>query len=164
MGKFKEENGKTRIGAFLQNCGPVAAKLLDFAGDLTGKEALNNLSSMISGSAELSTEQKAEAQALIVAEMQEITSRWESDNKSGYWLSANIRPLLLGFLTVVTSIFCFLESAESIGFTVSKDWIALFKELLKVAFIAYFGSRGLEKITKTEGVSGLLGKFKRKPK
>ena len=160
MGNFKEQNGKTRVGAFLQNCGPVAAKILDFAGDLTGKEGLNNLSSMISGSS-LSPEIQAEAQALIIAEMQEVTKRWESDDNSGYWLPANVRPMFLIFMALVVSCFCFMEGAEWIPFKVSKAWVDLFKSLLGITVAAYFGSRGLEKITKTDGASRLWGKFKR---
>ena len=35
-----------------------------------------------------------------VIEMQEITKRWQSDMSSDSWLSKNIRPLSLAFLTL----------------------------------------------------------------
>ena len=34
-----------------------------------------------------------------VIEMQEVTKRWESDNKSDSYITKNIRPLSLAFLT-----------------------------------------------------------------
>ena len=35
-----------------------------------------------------------------VIEMQEVTKRWESDNKSDSYITKNIRPLSLAFLTL----------------------------------------------------------------
>ena len=45
MGKYKEENGKTRVGAFLET---VAPDILEIAGDLTGVGALEKLGKMLS--------------------------------------------------------------------------------------------------------------------
>ena len=36
-----------------------------------------------------------------MAEMEAVTRRWEADAKSGSWLSQNVRPMSLVFLTIV---------------------------------------------------------------
>ena len=46
-----------------------------------------------------------------VIEMQEVTKRWESDMSSDSWLSSNIRPLSLAFLTLALFIYVILDSS-----------------------------------------------------
>ena len=75
----------------------------------------------------------------------QITRRWESDMKSDSWLSKNTRPLALIFLSVMAISFIWVDSHEEISFTVEQEWIALLKQLLTTVYIAYFGSRGMEK-------------------
>ncbi len=75
----------------------------------------------------------------------QITRRWESDMKSDSWLSKNTRPLALIFLSVMAISFIWVDSHEEISFTVEQEWIALLKQLLTTVYIAYFGSRGVEK-------------------
>ncbi len=75
----------------------------------------------------------------------QITKRWESDMKSDSWLSKNTRPLALIFLSVMAISFIWVDSHEEISFTVEQEWIALLKQLLTTVYIAYFGSRGMEK-------------------
>jgi len=55
MGKFKDENGKTRVGAFLET---VAPDVLAIAGDLTGIGALDKLGQLISKSDTMTPEDK----------------------------------------------------------------------------------------------------------
>ena len=75
---------------------------------------------------------------------EQITRRWESDNKAG-WLPANIRPLTLAFLIIATVLLVFIDSG-AISFNVEERWISLI-ELCNITCIgAYFGSRGFEKI------------------
>tara|TARA_R110001592_G_scaffold52773_3_gene161959 strand:- start:3671 stop:4051 length:381 start_codon:yes stop_codon:yes gene_type:complete len=77
---------------------------------------------------------------------EQITRRWESDNKAG-WLPANIRPLTLAFLIIATVLLVFIDSGV-INFNVEERWISLI-ELCNITCIgAYFGSRGFEKIKK----------------
>jgi hypothetical protein len=77
---------------------------------------------------------------------EQITRRWESDNKAG-WLPANIRPLTLAFLIIATVLLVFIDSG-AINFNVAERWISLI-EICNITCIgAYFGSRGLEKIKK----------------
>ena len=82
-----------------------------------------------------------------VIEMQEITKRWESDMKSDSWLSKNIRPLSLAFLTVALFIYIILDSSLN-GFSVANQWITLLSSLLMLVYGGYFGARALEKVTK----------------
>ena len=77
-------------------------------------------------------------------EIQEITKRWESDNLSDSWLSKNTRPLTLIFLTV-SMVFLILLDSLNIEFGVESEWIDLLKSLLITVYVAYFGSRGVEK-------------------
>ena len=75
----------------------------------------------------------------------QITRRWESDMKSDSWLSKNTRPMALIFLSFMAIAFIWVDSHHEISFTVEQEWIALLKQLLTTVYIAYFGSRGVEK-------------------
>lgn len=80
-------------------------------------------------------------------EMQkEVSARWISDN-NGSWLTQNIRPIALAFLTfmfVIISIF-----SGNIGdFKIEEDYIPVYQTLLVVVYTAYFGGRSFEKIKK----------------
>jgi hypothetical protein len=80
-------------------------------------------------------------------EMQEISKRWSSDMKSDSWLSKNTRPMTLIFLTMSMVLLILLDSFE-IQFSVSSGWVDLLKSLLITVYVAYFGSRGVEKFKK----------------
>ena len=54
---------------------------------------------------------------------EQITRRWESDNKAG-WLPANIRPLTLAFLIISTVLLVFIDSG-TINFNVEERWVSL---------------------------------------
>ena len=77
---------------------------------------------------------------------EQITRRWESDNKAG-WLPANIRPLTLAFLVVSTMVLIFIEGGV-IDFNVKSNWIDLLQLVLITVIGAYFGGRSVEKIKK----------------
>ena len=79
-----------------------------------------------------------------VIEMQEISKRWDSDMKSDSWLSKNTRPLTLVFLTA-SMVFLIMLDSLNIEFGVKTEWIDLLKSLLITVYVAYFGSRGVEK-------------------
>lgn len=82
-----------------------------------------------------------------VIEMQEISKRWNSDMISDSWMSKNVRPLALIFLTLVMAIYITIDSSVN-GFEVKEDWISLLSSLLLLVYGAYFGGRSLEKIQK----------------
>ena len=77
---------------------------------------------------------------------EQITRRWESDNKAG-WLPANIRPLTLAFLVVSTIILIFIEGGV-LDFEVKSNWIDLLQLVLITVIGAYFGGRSIEKVKK----------------
>ena len=77
-------------------------------------------------------------------EMRGVTERWYNDMISDSWLSKNTRPLVLLYLTFVTSLFVVLDSTGN-AFAIDVEWIELLKTLLVTTYVAYFGSRGIEK-------------------
>ena len=77
-------------------------------------------------------------------EMESVTKRWDSDMTSDSWLSKNVRPMALIFLTFFTMLLIYLDFYDD-TIQVPTEWIELLKSLLLGVYIAYFGSRGLEK-------------------
>ena len=76
---------------------------------------------------------------------QEVSKRWEADMNSDNWLSKSIRPLVMGWLVVATTLLIFID-AGFIAFEVEDKWVDLLQIVLITVIGAYFGSRGLEKI------------------
>jgi len=139
--KFKD----TRVGKFLVKAAPnilgVASDLLPDAG------VLGMVKQLISNDSALPTKDKEEALKLIeldIIEAQEISKRWTADMASDSYLSKNTRPLTLIFLTVAMVFLIVLDSLN-IDFGVNVEWIELLKSLLITVYVAYFGSRGVEK-------------------
>ena len=121
MGNYKDANGKTRIGSFLDKAAPTLLKGLGTAvKTFTG---------------------------LDISELHEISERWKADATSDSWLSKNVRPIIVLYLLFITSLFCLLDSIDN-NFTVRDNWIELLSYLLGITIFAYFGSRGGEKIMK----------------
>ncbi len=141
---FKE----TKIGAFLANKAPkVLAAIGDVLPDQGGLGVVKNI---ISSDTKIKAVDKEEAMRLIELDMQElkeISSRWRADMKSDSWLSKNTRPLALVFLTTSAVLMMAIDSFH-LQFDVDESWINLLKTLLVTVYVAYFGSRGAEKITK----------------
>ena len=75
----------------------------------------------------------------------EVTARWQADMQSDSWLSKNIRPLVLGWLVISTTLLIFVD-AGAIEFHVADKWVDLLQIVLITCIGAYFGSRGLEKV------------------
>jgi len=143
--KLRKNGGEgTKVGNFLRsiNFGDVAGVIGKVAtGDIDGAIKI------ISGDETLTAEQRAfalQVMQLDIKEMEGVTSRWNSDMTSDSWLSKNIRPMSLIFLTVSTVLLIYLDFYNQ-DITVPNEWIELLKSLLLGVYIAYFGSRGLEK-------------------
>jgi len=148
---YKEKNGTTRVGDFLRTLKGVAPDVLSVAGSLTGLDALKNLGKMIEGTDSISETDKEFALKQLEFDMidaQETTKRWQADMTSDSWLSKNVRPLIVMFLTLVLAVFIILDSYTN-KFIVKEDWIGLLTSLLLLVYGAYFGGRSLEKIQKT---------------
>jgi hypothetical protein len=141
--KFKE----TKIGAFLKNKAP---KILDGIGDiLPDNGAFGIVKNLISSDSNISAEDKETALKLLeqdVAEMNNVSARWNSDMKSDSWLSKITRPMALIFLSLAMTIFIILDS--TVLLEIKTGWVSLLEALLITVYVAYFGSRGAEKITK----------------
>jgi len=84
-----------------------------------------------------------------VIEMQEVTKRWESDNKADSYITKNIRPLSLAFLTLSMFTYIILDSSLD-AFKIDQQWISLLGNLLMLVYGGYFGARTLEKIRKNK--------------
>ena len=139
--KFKD----TKLGKFLSKAAPT---VLDVAGDLLpDKGVLGIVKNLISKNTDISPEDKEIALKLLeqdMVEMQEVSKRWMSDMSSDSWLSKNTRPMALIFLTISMVIFMLMDSFDW-SFKVESMWVDLLKSLLVTVYVAYFGSRGVEK-------------------
>ena len=139
--KFKD----TRVGKFLTKAAP---NFLDVASDLLPDAGLLKMvGNLINKDEVLTPKDKEEALKLLemdIVEMQEISKRWENDMSSDSYLSKNVRPMMLIFLTVSTWFLILMDSLD-IEFGVAESWIDLLKSLLITTYLAYFGSRGFEK-------------------
>ncbi len=97
-------------------------------------------------------EEKLEAQRLIQEILEkadsdaqeQVTERWKADMASDSFLSKNIRPLVLIFLTVVFTILAFFDGNIG-GFSVAEQYVPIFQSLLITVYGAYFVGRTWEK-------------------
>ena len=139
---------ETKIGAFLASKAP---KVLNAIGDvLPDKGTLGIVKNIITSDSSIEPQDKEMAMKLLeqdLAEMQNVSQRWNSDMKSDSWLSKNTRPLTLIYLTLASTLLIILDSFHT-RFDVDTAWVELLKTLLITVYVAYFGSRGAEKITK----------------
>lgn len=126
--KFKD----TQVGQFLLN------KIPDVVQAVAGDTLAGNVIQAIIGGSEMSDEDKQIALKKLDIERAEIdgtTRRWVADARSGSWLSSNVRPLTLVFLTVSYVVGWYLNyPLDSIT------------GLLSIVIGGYFGSRGVEKV------------------
>ena len=142
----KKKFNETKVGQFLSKAAPG---ILGTVGEvLPDNGVLGLVKNLIHKDPVLPAEDKEKALKLLeqdMVEMQEISKRWASDMKSDSWLSKNTRPMSLIFLTVMTIAFIWVDSHETLSFTVGQEWISLLKTLTTTVYVAYFGSRGAEK-------------------
>ena len=83
---------------------------------------------------------------LLTAEVQ-LTERHKHDMTSDSWLSKNIRPITLAFVTAAVVLLAYLtlfllppEKAQLL-----EAWLSLFTVLLLTVYSFYFGGRTIEK-------------------
>ena len=145
--KLKNNGKGTFFGNLLRSLVKTGKKVSPIFDAITGGK-VSDIIKAISSSKELT---EAEKEMLVkeleqdVIEMQEITKRWQSDMSSDSWLSKNIRPLSLAFLTLTLFIYIILDSALE-GFKIDSEWVSLLGNLLMLVYGGYFGARTLEKI------------------
>lgn len=82
----------------------------------------------------------------------QVTDRWRLDMQSDSFLSKNIRPLVMVFLTAMFTLLAFTDG--NIGqFSIQKEYIPIFQTLLVTVYGAYFVGRTWEK-GKSNGKKG----------
>jgi len=140
--KFKE----TKLGVFLKEKAP---KILDSIGDILPDQGVYGVvKNLISKDDTIPPKDKEEALRLLdldLEEMKGVTERWKYDMASDSWLSKNTRPLALIYLTVCMTLFIIFDSIQLL-FDMKAAWIDLLQTLLVTVYVAYFGSRGAEKV------------------
>ena len=143
----KKKLRETKVGAFLASKAPA---LLNKIGDiLPDQGTLGVVKNLITSDTKIKAVDKEQAMKLIeqdLIEMENVSKRWDSDMKSDSWLSKNTRPLTLIYLTLASTILIIIDSFHTL-FDVDTAWVELLKTLLITVYVAYFGSRGAEKIT-----------------
>ena len=87
--------------------------------------------------------EKADSDAQV-----QVTERWKVDMQSDSWLSKNIRPMVLIFLTAVFTVLSFFDG-NFYGFQVQEQYIPIFQSLLITVYGAYFVGRTWEKTKKS---------------
>jgi len=78
---------------------------------------------------------------------EQVTARWTADMQSDSWLSKSIRPLVLAWLVISTTLLIFID-AGVIMFNVEDKWVDLLQLVLITVIGAYFGGRSIEKVKK----------------
>jgi len=127
--KFKD----TKVGQFLLE------KIPSIVGSLARDTPVGSVIKTLIGGSQMSDADKEIALKKLDQEINEfdgITKRWVADSRSGSWLSSNVRPLTLAFLTV----------SFVIGWAYQLEGLDTVKSLLQIVFMGYFGSRGFEKV------------------
>ena len=122
------------------------------AGSLLGGDTIKDVGKIIDN-LHTSGEEKEEARQKITeilakaeqAAQAQVSARWEADMKHGSFLSKNIRPMTLIFLTVVFVILSLFDG--NLGdFTISAAYVPVYQTLLMTVYAAYFAGRSIEKV------------------
>ena len=123
--------------------------LLKGLGSLLGGDTIKDVGNIIdnlhtSEDEKLEAKQKLES-LLIQAEQAaqtQVSQRWEADMKHGSWLSKNIRPITLIFLTGVFVILSVFDG--NLGeFTIGESYVPVYQTLLITVYGAYFAGRSI---------------------
>ena len=137
MSKNRKKFKETKLGQFLLGKSGVFQSLAETIPDAG---VLGLVKRLLVEDKGLPPEDKQTALRMLDIELEEmdaVTRRWESDNLSDSYLSKNVRPISLIFLTLV----------YATGFFLKYD-LNIINQLMLLVYGAYFGSRGLEEIRK----------------
>ena len=124
------------------------------AGSLLGGDAIKDIGKIVDD-LHTSGEEREEAKQKITqilaeaeqAAQAQVTARWEADLKHGSWLSKNIRPITLVFLTAVFVILSVFDG--NLGeFTIGESYVPVYQTLLITVYGAYFAGRSIERVRK----------------
>ena len=78
---------------------------------------------------------------------QEVTARWQADMSQDDALAKRVRPASLLYLLIFMTVIILADSITGLGFNVKASYVSLIETLLVTVFVAYFGSRGIEKVS-----------------
>ena len=134
----------------------LLSTLTSAAGSLLGGDTIKDVGNIIDD-LHMSGEEKAEAKQKLEsilsqaeqAAQAQVSARWEADLKHGSWLSKNIRPLTLVFLTFVFTILSVFDGNLTIAgedFTIGAAYVPVYQTLLMTVYAAYFAGRSIEKV------------------
>ena len=133
MSKDKKKFRETKVGQFLSKTG-IVDNLLDVVPDKGILGVVKNILVKDNTLPPVDKEQALKLLEMDIAEMEAVTRRWDADARSGSWLSSNVRPLTLIFITLVYTAGFFLEyELDNIN------------QILLLIIGAYFGGRSFEK-------------------
>ena len=128
--------------------------LLKGLGSLLGGDTIKDVGNIIDNlhtSEDEKLEAKQRLESLLIqaeqAAQTQVSQRWEADMKHGSWLSKNIRPITLIFLTGVFVILSVFDG--NLGeFTIGESYVPVYQTLLITVYGAYFAGRSIEKVRK----------------
>lgn len=126
--RFKD----TDVGKFLLQ------KIPNIVGNIANDTPVGNIVRAIIGGSDMSEKDKELALKKLEQEIHEfdgVTKRWVADARSGQFLAANVRPLVLIFFSLSYVVALFL------GYPLQS-----ISGILQLIVGAYFGSRGIEKV------------------
>ena len=134
----------------------LLSTLTSAAGSLLGGDTIKDVGGIIDN-LHTSGEEKEEARQKITeilakaeqAAQAQVSARWEADMKHGSWLSKNIRPLTLVFLTFVFTILSVFDGNLTVAgdtFTIGAAYVPVYQTLLMTVYAAYFAGRSIEKV------------------
>ena len=132
----------------------LLATLAKGAGSLLGGDTIKDVGNIIDNlhtSKEEKEAAKQKMEEILAAAEQaaqaQVSARWEADLKHGSWLSKNIRPLTLIFLTAIFTILSIFDG--NVGeFTIGEAYVPVYQTLLMTVYAAYFAGRSIEKVKK----------------
>lgn len=123
------------VGSVIESVGKVADSLI--TSDQERLQLKNELVKIQLEATLKANEQANEAEA-------QITERWKSDNE--HVITRLVRPISFGWVILLFSVV--IVGDTNWGFSVKDAYIPVLESLLITMVLAYFGSRGLEKIKK----------------
>jgi len=134
----------------------LLSTLTSAAGSLLGGDTLKDVGGIIDN-LHTSGEEKAAAKERITeilakaeqAAQAQVSARWEADMKHGSWLSKNIRPITLIFLTMIFTVLSIFDGNLQIAgeeFTIGAAYVPVYQTLLMTVYAAYFAGRSIEKV------------------
>jgi hypothetical protein len=134
----------------------LLSTLTSAAGSLLGGDTLKDVGGIIDN-LHTSGEEKAAAKERITeilakaeqAAQAQVSARWEADMKHGSWLSKNIRPLTLVFLTFVFTVLSVFDGNLTVAgevFSIGAAYVPVYQTLLMTVYAAYFAGRSIEKV------------------